>query len=253
MSLTNDLLKHQIFIQRLIGTEVESIKASLSYLRNKAVMELKAGTLAKPLRSVLRNSIKGLKDTGVANMTDIAVYESKFSANIMSKVFKTDIQYVEATKLKTALQNTNMSINYLTGGESATKKSLATAYKQFAQRKADDIIQVILDSKIKNFTEVDTIKAIDERINGLLTSQAKSLAATAVNYATALARSQTIEQNNVTQKIIWRADAEVNEHCSECDDLDGNEYNLNDVDEPPLHWGCACYLEPVEGDGNENE
>jgi len=368
MSLHDDLLKHQIFVQRLIGTEIKSIKESLDLLRRRAISGASNGIYGAALKNLLRKAISGLPDTAISNMVDIATYESKFSAEMFAKYFsqssikneptsamialnlddtkeelkilkeafgdakqflgsykgsletsyevpingtkklleiarkynqestllltkdkgaqllftkdkskvalgtftkvgkeqpsteswtkdvKTGQYYVtkeiapvNSAALDKLLRTKNMSINYLVGGQKAPKKSLETAYKQFSQRKADDITQVITDARLSNLSKLDIEAAIHERINGLITTQSSTLAQTAINYTTNVARMATMEANpEVPDNVLWTADLEVNEHCSECEELDGNVYARSEIEEPPLHWGCLCSIEPTE-------
>jgi hypothetical protein len=368
MSLHDDLLKHQMLVQRLIGTEVASIKTYLAELKKLAIREVNADSSSNAIKDTLRAVMAPLKTTSIGSLIDIAEYESKFSAKLFSKYFSdlaaaseeptramialnlddteqelailkdvfgsakeflgsykgaqetsyevpingiedllriareynqestlllsddnsakllfssdasevpigtfvkvgkeqpdteswtkdvnTGEYYTTKTvdpltdvQLEKALKDTNMSINYLSGGESAQKKSLETAYKQFAQRKADDITQIIKDGRSQGKDAETIISRIGERVAGLLTTQAQSLAQTAINHTTAVARSETIQANpEMSSRVLWVADLEVNEHCEECDGLDGNTYTLDEIEEPPLHWGCACHLEPV--------
>lgn len=249
MSLHDDLLKHQMFVQRLIGTETKSIKLFLSELEKVAIKHVGNDTNINSIKTALRSVMGPLKDVSIGSMRDIAEYESNFSAKLFSKYFDLSVSPVSAPKLEKALNTNNMAINYLKDGVDGQKKSLATAYNQFSQRKADDITQIIKDGRSLKQEDKEIISKIQERISGLLITQAQSLSQTAINYTTAAARSATIEANpEMGDKVLWVADLEVNEHCSECDELDGNVYNLDEIEEPPLHWGCACHLEPVDGD-----
>jgi len=54
------------------------------------------------------------------------------------------------------------------------------------------------------------------------------------------AQEATAEIQNV-QTVIWTL-APEHEHEDECDDLDGQEFDVNDVPDLP-HIGCMCYLE----------
>lgn len=248
-TLHDDLLKHQMFVQRLIGTETENIKIFLNLLERTAIKHVANDTEINTLKTSLRGVMRPLKDSGIGNMRDIAEYESKFSASLFSRYFDIEVKSLSAPVLEKALKNNNMAINYLKDGVNGQKKSLATAYTQFAQRKADDITQIIKDGRSLKQVDKDIIAKIQERIVGLSSTQAASLSQTAINFTTGLARSETIQSNpEMPDKVLWVADLEVNEHCEDCEDLDGEIYTLDDIEEPPLHWGCACHLEPVSGD-----
>lgn len=247
MSLHDDLLKHQILVQRLIGTEVKSIQLFLDALKRRAASVVNLGFSFAAVKMTLRGVMTNLPPVSMQNMQDIAIYESVFTSKLYSKYSNAKIKQLTSAEITAVLKNNNMSINFLTGGKKAPKKSLETAYKQYAQRKADDITQIIRDYTSLGRTAEETVNAINERVDGLLLTQAKALAQTAINFSVAITRTETLKNNY--GRVLWVADLEVNEHCSECEGLDGNVYNVDDIDEPPLHWGCACHLEPLIDEG----
>lgn len=242
MSLSNDLIKHQIFLQRLVGTETKNIKDMLKSLAQTAKLEALTNADTKVIKQSLRTAIDSLSKVGIQNMVDLAEYEAKFSAKVFKKHLKTTIITPDKDKLSKALASRNMEINNLT--RSGTRKSVTTAYKQFARKKADELTQIIRDGQAQGLSHAEISKLIDERVNGLHTSQARTLAKTNVNYASNLARNVVVEENKqVLDKVIWVSvlDSGTTDYCQ---DHDGTIYNADEGPRPPAHWGCRSHVEP---------
>jgi len=242
MSLRNDLSKHQVFLQRLTGTEYKSIMSYLEQLQKTAGKHLDANLADKELKQALRSVTKGMKDTAIQNMTDFAEYESKFSAKTISKYTEDALEAVDADKLKKALTTNNMAVN--ANVEKGTKKSLDTAYKQFAQRKADEITQVIKDGRVLGLAADEIKDSVAARVLGLQSTQARSLAATAVNFTTNLARTETLFANKeIVPMVICRL-GDAFEHTDYCLGVADTVHELGDEPSFPAHYGCVSYTEP---------
>ncbi len=255
MSLRDDMTKHRIFVQRLAGTELSSITEQLNRLQYVAKIQATAGTTGNILKQTLRDSIKNMSKIAVENMTDIAAYESKFSAKVFNKYFDGTVKAVSADKLEKALVNTNMALNNvkinshdgvkkLIVDESATKKSLKTAYDQFGKKKADELTQIIKDAQLQKLAIKDTHDLIEQRVSGLFRAQATTLAATAVNYSTNIGKTETIqENNNIIKQEIWVTDLEPGT-CGYCEDQNDTIYDQGEAPECPVHFNCNCEVIP---------
>lgn len=246
MALRDDLIKHQVFIQRLAGTEHKAIRTDLKALAQAAKNEVAAGTSGSVLKNSLRSAMSGFADKGLVNMSALAQYESKFSAKVLNKYFKQELKIPLDTSLINKLKTNNMEINNLTRG--GTRKSLYMAYKQFGNKKADELTQLIKDSQLLGLKPSEISKLIDEKVNGLQNTQARSLAKTNVNYTTNVARSETLIANKeIFERVIWVSvlDDGTTEYCEE---HDGDIYPVDDGPRPPAHWGCRSYIEPYTDD-----
>jgi SPP1 gp7 family putative phage head morphogenesis protein len=251
MALRDDLIKHQVFVQRLAGTEHKAIRKDLKALAQAAKNEAAVGTSGKFLKEALRNAISGFADKGLEAMTALAEYEASFSAKLFNKYLKADITTPDTSVLINKLKTNNMEINNLTRG--GTRKSLYMAYKQFGNKKADELAQLIKDGQLQNLTASQIGKLIDEKVNGLQNTQARSLAKTNVNYTTNVARSVTLIANKPTfDKVIWVSvlDSGTTDYCEE---HDGRIYPVDEGPRPPAHWGCRSYVEPYTGDSNDTD
>lgn len=242
MSLSDDLTRHQIFLQRLAGTQFKSMKQDLDAFSSLAKAEVFLGTPDSRLKSRLRGSLATLSRNQLDSLTDLAEYEAEFSARVFKKHFKKDFKIPSADRLRRALETENMQINNLRRGK--MRKSLKTAYNQFARRKADEITQLIRDSRARGLGNSEIQTLIDMKIKGLHYTQARALATTSVNYTAVVARNTTIKRNmGDFDKVVWVSvlDGRTTEYCKE---HDGNIYPVGEGPRPPAHWNCRSHIEP---------
>jgi SPP1 gp7 family putative phage head morphogenesis protein len=242
MSIHDDMLKHQILIQRFAGTEYISMRKQLKNLLEKAKLEIVSGSTGTSLKKSLRTNVQSFVNTGIANMLDFAEYEAEYSVKLLKKATKKELKNVAKEKLEKELLTQNMQINNLSRG--GVRKSLSMAYKQFATKKADEIAQLIMDGKTQQLTASEISQLIEERINGLHSTQARALAKTSVNYTSNLARNEALVANkDQFDKVVWVSvlDSGTTEYCEE---HDGEIYPIDSGPRPPAHWGCRSFVEP---------
>ncbi len=247
--------KHRVFVQRLAGTEFNSIDLYLQALLKQAKREATKMATGNILKTSLRSTMKTFSDVGLKNMVDIAEYESKFSAKVFSKYFDTPIDLVNTKQLEKAIKNTNIGVNNvkththngvsgLTVNENATKKSLVTAYKQFGNRKADELSQIIKDGNLQKLSIAEIHSNLEERVKGLHTAQARTLSTTAVNYTTNIAKLEVIAENSeVIKQEVWVTQLEDGT-CGYCEDQDGKVYGEGEAPSCPAHFNCNCEVIP---------
>lgn len=232
MSLRDDLIRHQIALQRLAATEANNIKDYLKRLRDTAKLLSNTQAPDSIIKMALRSIMASLPNTALQSMLDIAEYENKFSIKTFKKY--TDQELLPATReaLKTALTNTSIGVGQCSD---TNGRKLTRAYFQFGNRKSDELTQIIRDSRVINRSNSETDDLIDERVRGLQSTQAKSLAVVAVGFVAVTARAL------IDAPMIWitALDQDV---CFYCEDNHGQL--VDDVGYPPAHWGCRCHIEP---------
>ena len=106
--------------------------------------------------------------------------------------------------------------------------------RTLARNKADEITQIIRDSRTANIEDVGAL--LDERFAGLQSTQALALSVVAVNFTAAVARDA------IDIPMIWvtALDQYVCEYCE-----DNHGELIDEVGVPPAHWGCRCHIEPL--------
>jgi len=242
MSIHDDMLKHQILIQRFAGTEYNSMRKQLKSLLEHTKLQIVSGSTGSGLKNSLRNHVKDFADVGIANMLDFAEYEAEYSVKLLKKATKKELKNVVKDKLEKELLTQNMQINNLSRG--GVRKSLSMAYKQFSIKKADELAQLIIDGQTQQLTASEIIKLTEEKVNGLHNTQARALAKTATNYTSNLARNEALVANKKEfDRVVWVSvlDSGTTEYCEE---HDGEIYPIDSGPRPPAHWGCRSFVEP---------
>lgn len=235
MSIQSDLKKHQTFVTRLAASQRKVVEEELQHIRRLATLEIVAGTQGKALKDNLRAATQGFADRMTSRLETIAEKESSYIAK------KLKIDALAKDALSSKLLNENMRLNL--GSQEATRRSLQYTYSKFATKKADEIAQIIRDGNTMGLSSVEIMKNVDERINGLYTTQAKTLTETSTLYASNLAQRETLAKAH--DRVVFTL-GDSQEHTDICLGLEGQVFNVNDAPTPPLHWGCNSYLVPVE-------
>ena len=250
MSLKNDLIKHQIFLQRLGANHAKDISRTLARGISLAIKALKTNPtgLSKQTLRVLHtdiiNIVQGITDSQMALLFETAVYEAQFVANRLEKNNVVDTAIVPNNgDLRTAVSDTKMSI---VSGEQ--KKTVPNVYTQFANTKASEIVLVVGDVSLQEdketIVEDGTAKLIELGI-GLFALQSMTLATTTTTQAASTARQEVYIENKIPL-LDWvtELDSDV---CPDCEELGANgPYAADDTDIPPEHWNCRCVLVPVD-------
>ncbi len=250
MSLKDDLLKHQIFIQRLGATHAKDISRTLAKgisLGIKALKDNPDGLTKQALRVLhtrIIDVLQGITDSQLGLLVDTAIYEAKFLAKRLEKNNVIDSPVVPNKEdLRSAVSNTKMSV---VSGEA--KKTIPNVYTHFANTKASEIVLVVGDVSLQEdketLVEDGTTKLIGLGI-GLFALQSMTLATTTTTQAASTARQEVYVENKIPL-LDWvtELDSDV---CPDCEELGANgPYAADDTDIPPEHWNCRCVLVPVD-------
>lgn len=247
--LIDAFTKHNIALQRLAQTEVNSIYDYLNILQRQANAAIYAGYTNVEIKEMLRKSVQELPKTAIENLLDYAEYESDFSGKVLQKYTGIEAAIVSRDQLATALADGTMSINL--DDDTVYGKSLETAYKQYAMRKADEITQIIKDGNIQGLTESEIVANVAERIDGLQTTQAMALATTSTKYVSSVARVEAAKSAGI-EYMQWISvlDNETTDYCIE---HDSKIYTIDNCPEPPAHWNCRSDIIPYEDNGDDFE
>jgi SPP1 gp7 family putative phage head morphogenesis protein len=249
MTLKDDLLKHQIFIQRLGASHAKDIMSTLSKAISIGVQALKAkpeGLTKQDLR-VLHTQIievvQGIKDSQIGLLVQTAIYEAKFLAKRLEKHLLDNAKIPTEKQLRTAVQKEKMSV---ISGEQ--KKTIPAVYIHFANTKAFEIVMAVSDSSLEKEEVVE--KGTNKLLllgAGLFVGQALTLATTSTTQASSAARQEVYKENKIPL-VDWvtELDSDV---CEDCEALGANgPYEVTDTEIPPEHWNCRCVLVPVDLD-----
>jgi hypothetical protein len=233
-------------VQRLAGNQEDLIKEFIQETKARAMDWFNSNRRPSGVQAELRDSMSGLQNAAISALTDIAVYESEFTAETISRYVDGLVDPVERGALITALMTNNMEINNINPGI-GNDKSIAMAFKQFANRKADEMAQIIKDATYQDLDEADVEQQLDHHTDVTIGRQIISLAATAVVYASLVGRNETMTQADQVEYVEWVLDDNVQQHTDYCLEHEGNIYVAGDSPVPPAHWGCQSDLVPYFG------
>ena len=249
MSLKDDLIKHQIFLQRLGAEHAKDISRTLAKgisLGIKALKNNPEGLNKQDLR-VLHTDIiavfKGLVDSQIGLLVETAVYEAKFLAKRLEKHLLDNAEIPTKTDLRKVVSTQKMSI--VSGDK---KKTIPDVYAHFTNTKASEIVLAVGDVSLQDdkeaLVEDGTTKLIGLGI-GLFAMQSMTLATTTTTQAASAARQEVYIENKIPLlNWVTELDSEV---CPDCEALGANgPYAADDTDIPPEHWNCRCVLVPVD-------
>ncbi len=248
VALKDDLLKHQIFIQRLGASHAKDITSTLAKAISIGIKALKnkpEGLTKQDLRVLHTQIIEvvhGIKESQIGLLVDTAVYESKFLIKTLLKHNVIDTAIVPSHgDLRNIVSKQKMSI---VSGE--TKKTIPDVYTHFANTKASEIVLAVGDASLSPQEEIvdqGTDKLVALGV-GLFAAQALTLALTTTTQSASAARQDVYIENKIPL-LDWvtELDSDV---CPDCEELGANgPYAADDVDIPPEHWNCRCVLVPV--------
>lgn len=248
MSLKDDLIKHQIFLQRLGAQYAERLRYSLAQ-GIKLVLQL----LEKQKKGLTKSELRGLNRELIVNMSLIkeeqlgllivlSLYEAEFLATVLekNKVVK-KAQIPTKAVISTKVLEKKMSV--VSGEEKVT---VSKAYDKFLTKKVSQIILAVGDASLE--APEDVQKVAEEKLSslekGLFATGALALLTTITTQAASSARQEVYIENNIPL-LDWvtELDSEV---CEDCEALGADSpYPADDVDIPPEHWNCRCILVPT--------
>jgi hypothetical protein len=219
MSIKSDLQKHQKTVNKLAVKQRKLVEDELQHIRRLASLEIMAGTTGKQLKDNLRAATKIFVDKSLTNLMSIAEKESSFIAKRIPGATA-----LTKEQLQSKILNENMRLNL--GSQEKVRKSLSTAFTQFGNRKADEIAQIIRDGQTLGLTSIEIMKNVDERINGLHTSQARVLSNTSTLYTSNVAQRDTM--STASKRVVFTL-GDSTDHTDICLGLEGQEFEAGDV------------------------
>lgn len=105
----------------------------------------------------------------------------------------------------------------------------------------------------KGISEGTSIQKLSREVKnafGVNSYESKRLITTEMARVTSDATLNIYEDSGVVDKVMWVATLEANVTCSDCASLDGQIFDLNDVNKPtiPLHPNCRCaWISVIDG------
>lgn len=242
MSLTNDLILHKVFLQRIIKTEVSQFTTYIQQARAIAVEAIKAGRITKKQEKQVAKVFTDFSIHAVNRLKTLANYEAEFTYKVLQKHVNKKVNLVAQEVINTAVTKAKMGLSV-----GKKKMTIPKAYQQFTNHKAKQVVQNVRDYELeRTMSEPEGIDKLDYLMKGLMLFQLTSLVATSINAVNESAKVETFEANKeIIQGVEWvtMLDDSV---CLDCEALHGEQWALDDAyEEPPLHANCRCELHPI--------
>lgn len=229
MSLKDDFIKHQILIQRLTPKFSNIIKKPLK----KAIDIAKKSTSVPELRNKLYTTLNPIIQDSVNAYNDLLNYEVKFTQKVLQKYSEEEIKLASIDAVE-ATKDFSTSLN-------KAPATLKNTIKKFVDVKTNDIMQTWKDEDVQGKTQEEKGHSVRNIVLGLMAVQAVALTRTAINYTSSVAKSATLEENNIGK---WQWIATLDNTCEYCEDMHGEIFEIGD-EEPPAHANCNCVPIPI--------
>jgi len=233
MQLSDDLLKHKIFVQRMTKKQASYM---LKYLEQAlSVARAYTGDNFKQLKEILADIIKTGINPSINALNKLSQYEIQF----VTKLFK---KYGRDLKNIGVIDAANLKLAMVTGG---TQYTIADSYNMYADRKADELVQTIKDNQ--SLGKKAVFVALGLITAGLMYTQLRSLSSSVINKTVIETHKEQFRSNGI-YFVRWlnTLDPQVNT-CPYCERRDGLQFPIDDpsIQGFPPHVNCQCDLEPV--------
>lgn len=249
--LIESLTRHQIFLQRFGGGQINELMPVLDQMsRDIRLRLLEAGTDFQVYRlQTLLNEIDGIiQEAGGSlgrqlemNLTDFARYESDFMARLLREVADVDIAVPAPNQLASAV---TQSVARLVQGDRIVQMSVPQLVEQFTSAKRQQVLQAVR----AGFIEGQPIQTMVSRVTDITDKAAKRQAGamirTAVNHMGSQARQKTYAANEDVLEGLERVGTLDGRTSLQCIAGDGQIYPVNTTNIPPYHFGCRTVLVP---------
>lgn len=248
MSLKSDLIRHQVFLQRLVKSEVNALVPTLVRARVIAQDMIDKGMTRRTIEQQIYEIMKLLNDLVITNMSEIVDYETRFTYKLLLKhldqgkideLKKPEPKPIAKIKKEVA----KAPVNLVTNQE---PMSIEKTIDTFAKKKSKQMALIITDAEVKKEEPSVTKALIAGFITGLVLVQTRSLVSTLINKASELAKEEVFQDNkSLVGNVIWSTELD-DAVCEDCEALEGTELSVEDfTDLCPLHSNCRCFATPV--------
>ena len=243
--------RHQIFVQRYAaGREVEAVRAL-----NRIIAEVDArlaGEVTDWSRARLTGIILDLRAQNRAiiadfgqdltdEMLEFAQYEAEFNQKVLQSTVSIPLGIPSPGQIASAVYTSIMPVEPKKG------YTIRDALHMFADRKAEQIVQIIQDGVILGDTRQQIMAKLNDQF-GMQKDQARTLARTVVNHVSNQARAKTMEANaDILDGYEWVSvlDSRTSFICMS---RDGIVYPITEdpikSPKPPAHFSCRSTTVP---------
>ena len=236
MSLENDFIKHQVFLDRYSKTLAKNYKKA--FKKVDTIIDQALGTLGQTmLRDDISTTLEKATIEMLQELQELALYEADFTRRVLNRRTDLDVQVPEEQAIRNATSETQIKTS-----PNTSSVLLIGALPAFAEKKTNDYMQIISDGQVLQEEDEVVKEQVADKSSGLFAVQVAPLAALAV-LAVAKSSRETVLATNGIERVQWLNDLESNV-CPYCRSLHKEIFDVGNTPAFPAHARCACSLVP---------
>lgn len=241
-SITDKLIRHQIFLERFAGSVAKTIQNGIDRARDAALAALISGVNnlnVNQLQLDLERLIKVATDQALEEVKELSSHEADFNVKVLKKELDDVAEATEAAVLA-ALLNKPMPVGL---ADKKANRKIVPAYNKFAEQSAKQIVQPVKDSQITGGDILIAAATITALAGGLLAAQNKSLSRSGVRHSSSTARTEVLLVNDIEfEEWVSVLDSATTDYCR---GQDGKIYEVGKGPHPPAHYNCRSERIPI--------
>ena len=241
MALTNDYIKHHIFLDRLARGIAQDYKTTFKAISDFIEREISANPSVVEilrLRDEIQRRIDNATASTVTQLEQFAVYEGKFNKRVLEKHTGDKITLPTA-EILSAIAGVAIATSF-----NKQASGLTSSFNAFANKKTADYMQVMDDSIILQQEKEVRTNNLDRLSQGQFSTQATALVGLGT-LAVATNTLKLIQNENNIKMVQWLAI--LDDHvCPYCRGLHGRVFTIQDVPANPAHGNCRCSVVPYD-------
>lgn len=229
----------------MVGTQAKATKKYLDKAKDTILKAIKRKDFLN-LQFKLQRDLNLIPEAALKLVQELAQYEAEYTYKKIKKYDASNAEALSEQQVNQIARDVliNTSID-------APKRNIENAYRQFATSKARQYTQIVNDAQLEEWDDEELQDEIEDRTNGLFTTQNFALAGLALLSVASEVRSTVANESGM--QVEWVLDLELN-NCPYCEDMaNGGPYDLEEVsDEVPAHSNCGCTLIPILGEDEDD-
>ena len=241
-TITDKIIRHQIFLERFAGGVALTMQAGIDAARNEAIINTVGGVDKIDVRAleaslvVIMNKHINRALNEVKALTD---HEADFNVKLLKQELK-EVSNTTQAKLLKALLNKPMPVGL---AENGINRKIDPAYNKFSEQTARQLVQPIRDAQVLGGDALIASETIAALSAGLLSAQARSLSRSSVVHAANTSKEEVYKVNPITQ-VEWVStlDSHTTAYCR---GQDGKIYDVGSGPRPPAHYNCRSVTRPL--------
>jgi len=245
MSLTDKLVRHQIFLERFAGSVSRTMQQGINQARDIAIqafiatgqVDVDLDRVETEIRAVLQASM----DQALNNIKELNQYEGEFAARTLRAEVEQEIEEAANDILEAALLNKAMPVGT---ADKKTNRKIEPSYNKLAEENTKLFMSQVKEAD-RGEDALATAGGIAALAAGLLRFRAQSLSRASVVHASNTAKDETYKVNkDVVDKVEWVSvlDSRTTDFCR---NQDNKRYPVGQGPRPPAHYNCRSITKPV--------